>query len=65
MTVSIKDLLTPDSPAVVKALEVTCGICRVPPREFCHAIGIGKKMAGLVHFERATRGMDTKRKEAS
>lgn len=54
-SVSIGDLLEPDSPAVLRALKVECGICGVPPREFCHAIGKGKKMASLVHICRATQ----------
>lgn len=66
MTVSIHDLKHPDSPAVVKALTVQCGICKVSAGEFCHAIGRGKRMAALVHYERATRDMDRpKKREAS
>ena len=66
MTVSINDLLHPDSPAVVKALSVECGMCHEPAGRFCHAVGKGKRMVGLVHFERATRGMDKpKKREAS
>ena len=52
--VTIQDIQHPDQPAVVRALTIECGMCHVPPREFCHAIGKGKKMAGLVHFARAT-----------
>lgn len=54
VAVRIEDLQDPDSPAVVQALLVECGMCHVPPREFCHAIGKGKKMASLVHMARAT-----------
>ena len=53
--VSIEDLQDPDNPAVVQALTVECGMCHVPPHEFCHAVGVGKKMAALVHFCRATQ----------
>lgn len=53
--VTIHDLLHPDSPAVVRALTVKCGMCGVPVGEFCHAVGVGKKMAGLVHLARATQ----------
>lgn len=53
--VTIRDLKHPDQPAVVHALTVKCGMCGVPPGEFCHAIGQGKRMAGLVHFSRATQ----------
>lgn len=52
--VTVKDLLHPDSPAVVRALKVKCGICKEPPGRFCHAVNPGKKMATLVHFARST-----------
>lgn len=53
--ITIHDLQHPDSPAVVRALEIPCTICKVIPGYFCHAIGEGKKMAALVHMARATK----------
>lgn len=58
--VPIASLQHPDSPEVRKALEIPCSICHVPPREFCHAIGVGKKMASLVHVARATQHFERK-----
>ena len=52
--ITIHDLQHPDQPAVVKALEIECGMCHAPPKAFCHAVGQGKKMVGLVHMARAT-----------
>lgn len=52
--VTIHDLKHPDSPVVVEALTRNCGLCGVPKGEFCHAVGVGKKMVGLVHMARAT-----------
>lgn len=53
-SITIHDLQHPDHPAVVRALTRECGMCHVPPREFCHAVGKGKRMVGLVHMARAT-----------
>lgn len=64
MTVSIHALQHPDTPEVQKALEIPCGLCGVPVGHFCHAVGIGKKMATLVHFERATRHQESKGKKS-
>lgn len=57
MTLTIHDLQHPDSPQVVAALSVTCGQCHVPKGEFCHAIGVGKRMCSLVHFDRAAKAL--------
>ena len=61
--VSIHDLQHPDQPAVIEALKVECGMCHVPPKEFCHAVGQGKKMASLVHVARATQHYPEARNE--
>lgn len=61
--VTIHDLKHPDSPAVVEALTRKCGLCGVAKGEFCHAVGVGKKMVGLVHFARATAGYAEARNE--
>lgn len=63
--VPISSLQHPDSPEVIKALEIRCSICHVPPKEFCHAIGVGKRMASLVHVARATEFMERKGKGAA
>ena len=57
MRLTIADLLHPASPQVEAALTVECGQCHVSPGEFCHAIGIGKRMASLVHFDRAAKAL--------
>lgn len=53
MTLTVHDLQHPDSPQVHAALSVKCGMCHVKPGEFCHAVGVGKRMCTLVHFDRA------------
>lgn len=57
MRLTVSDLLHPDSPQVAAALTVKCGICHVKPQEFCHAMKPGKKMACLVHFDRAAKAL--------
>ena len=61
--ITISDLQHPDSPAVVRALTIRCGLCGVPVGHFCHAVGKGKKMVGLVHFARATKHYESRSKQ--
>lgn len=62
--VTIHDLLSLDSPAVQKALEIPCGLCGAARGEVCRPFDKRFPLATLVHFSRATTHWERKGKAA-
>ena len=53
--VTIHDLLSLDSPAVKRAMQIDCGMCHVPPGVRCKPLNPRLSMLSVVHFCRATQ----------